>query len=205
MANEEKKGGLKSSHKVEGSTMTFTCVDKDDAELQFSVDVDMAIFGFGAGALANSAIAFAVRTALRNSTGGCDIEEAEEAVNARLAAWTAGEWGVERGGDGSGDPFTPGHILSKAVLRVYGDKFPDGAAVAKALSEKLAAALSANGHPAWAELDDENKSKARNAFVKNARKDAAVDLQVTAIAAEQAAKRLASKQAKTGGESTSLF
>lgn len=199
---------LKSESKISNSILSFTCVDKDDETATFTKEVDLSIFGYtGNGGLIDAAIAFGVRTALRNSTGGREIDEAEAAVDARIDAWTKGEWGAERGGEGSGAPFTPGHVLAKAVARVHGDKVGDAAAAAAKLSEMLEASLAANGHPVFAELDEENQRKARNAFVKNARsKDAKVDAAVAAITAEMAAKRAAKASEKAGAnEGGSLF
>lgn len=197
MAKSEAK--LKSESKLDGSILTFTCTDSEDAELTFSKAVDLAaLFGVSTG-LALTALSFAARTALRNATGGREIDEAEAAVDARIEAWTKGDWGAERGGDGSGAPFTAGHILAKAAARVYASMFSDAKAAAAALSEKLEKALSAQGHPAWADLDEENQRKARNAFVQKARKgDSKIDLAVAEITAEMATER-AAKKAKAGG------
>lgn len=199
---------LKSESKVLDSILTFTCVDKDDEALTFSKDVDLSLFGYGKhGALADLAIAFAVRTALRNSTGGREIDEAEAAVDARIDAWTKGEWGAERGGDASGAPFTPGHILAKAVAAVYASKFATPADAALQLSTMLEQSLQAAGHPSFAELDEENQRKARNTFVKNARaKDAKLDAAVAQITAQMAANRAAKVAEKAGkDEGGSLF
>lgn len=199
---------LKSDTKINGKILSFTCVDKDDETSTFTKEVDLSIFGFtGNGGLIDAALAFGVRTALRNSTGGREIDEAEAAVDARIEAWTKGEWGAERGGDGSGAPFTPGHVLAKAVARVYASRFASSADAALELSTMLEASLQAAGHPAFGEMDEENQRKARNAFVKNARaKDAKVEAAVAAITAEMAAKRAQKAGEKAGStEGGSLF
>jgi hypothetical protein len=199
---------LQSTSILANGVLTFICKDKDDDSNGFTRDIDIArVFG-NAGPLALAAIVFAAKTALRNSTGGREVYEAEEAVDARIAAWTASEpqWGAERGAsEGTSAPFTAGHILAKAVARIYASMFATAADAAAKLSEQLESALSANGHPAFAELDDENARKARNAFVKQCReKDKRVDAAIAAIQAEQAQAR-AAKAAGAATEGPGLF
>jgi len=195
---------LKSTHKLDGAVLSFSCKD-DEGNGEFSRSVDLGkLFGVSAG-LALVAIAFAARTALRNATGGQTLDDAESNVDARIAAWENGEWGAERA-SGEGAPITAGNVLAKAVARVYAAKFADAAAAAAALSAMVEQTLSAAGHPAFADLDEENQKKARNEFIKAAKaKDAKIAAAVAAITAEQAAAR-AAKTAKAAGDSTtSLF
>jgi hypothetical protein len=193
--------GLKSTFDLTDSVLSYTCADADDAASTFTRSVDLGKLSAG---VISSAIAFAIRTALRNSTGGRDIEEAEGAVDARLTAWANGEWGAERGGaSGEAAPFSPGNILAKAVARVYASKFADAGAAAAALSEMLEKQLAAASKPAFSDLDEEAQRKVRNLFSKAAReKDALVDAAVATITAEQAAARAAKKAGASAGAST---
>jgi hypothetical protein len=65
----------------------------------------------------------------------------------------------------------------------------------------LDASLASNGHPAFADLDENQQREARNAFVKHIRaNDGGIDTAVTVITAEQAAARA---QKKSAAQSTS--
>lgn len=201
---------LKTISTLKGSTLSFTCTEAESNE-GFTREVDLThLFGVDASSggaadggrkalLTLSAIVFAAKTALRNATGGREIDEAEEAVDARIAAWNDGEWGAERSASGESAPFTAGNILSKAVQRVYAAKFAAAADAAAALSAMLVAQLDGKS---WDDLGEENQRKARNTFTKAARsKDGAVDSAIAAIQAEQAAQRAAKKANPAGGAS----
>lgn len=190
---------LKSTSQITNNVLTFTCTDTESGDA-FTKTVDLSIFGSGFSPLALSAISMAVKTAIRNATGGKDLAEAEEAVDARLAAWAAGEWGAERGGSTSESlPIAASNVLAKAVARVYAEKFAsDAKAAAEALSAMLEKSLADAGHPDFDSLDEESQRKARNAFTKMIReKDRAVDGAIAVIQAEQAAKRAEKKAGVT--------
>ena len=193
---------LKSTSTLNEAILTFDCKDAESGE-GFNRVVDLAKLFGSVGALTLAAIAFAAKTALRNATGGREVDEVEEAVDARIKAWNDGEWGAERSASGEAAPFTAGNILAKAVQRVYASKFTTAVLAAAALSDMLSAQLAALPEPAvWDDLTEENQRKARNAFTKAARtKDSAVDSAIAAIQAEQAASRAAKKANPAGGAS----
>lgn len=196
---------LKSSSQISENVLTFECKDADSGA-SFTKSIDLSLFGSGFSPLAFSALCMAAKTALRNATGGKDLDEAEEAVDARIAAWNKGEWGAERAsGTSEALPIPASNVLAKAVARVYSEKFAnDAKAAAEALSAMLDKQLQAAGHPAFDDLDEENQRKARNGFTKKVREqDAAVDAAIATIQAEQAAARA---QKKAGAQSSgSLF
>jgi len=196
---------LKSQSTIDNNILTFVCTDSETQDA-FTKTLDLSIFGTGFSALTTAAIIMAAKTALRNATGGKDLIEAEEAVDSRLAAWAAGNWGADRAGSTSESlPIPASNILAKAVARVYAAKFAnDAKKAAEALSEMLESSLQAMGHPEFDSLDEESQRKARNAFTKQIReKDKGVDAAIAVIQAEQAAKRA---EKKAGVESSgSLF
>lgn len=170
---------------------------KDAAPLaKFSRFLALAtLFGEGYTTLndaGQAALEFGAFTALRNSTGSCeDITEAEAAVDRRLEAFAAGEWGAER--EGTATPFSATHSLAIAVERAS-----KGAQTAAQAAEKLSAlveaACAANSLPAFASMDGPERSKVRKQVLDSILKaKPLVAAQYAAVENEKAQAALARK------------
>lgn len=139
---------------------------------KFDRSINLAsIFGEGYTALneaGSGAVEFGAFTALRNSTGSCDtIDEAEQAIDRRIAAWESGEWGAER--EQSAIPFTANALIAKAVA-----KATNGAQPADVAAEKLCAmaqaTCDANSFGEFASLEPAERAKIRKAVVDQIKK-----------------------------------
>lgn len=185
---------------------------KDAAPIgSFKRSVTLAeIFGTGYSSLneaGQAALEFGTFTALRNSTGSCDtLSEAESAVDRRLEAFSAGEWGAER--EGSAVPFLASHPLAIAIERA--SKGAQSAAdAASRLCDMTSAACAANSLPAFASMDATERAKLRrqvvDSIIKSKPAIAAAFAQVDAERQAAAAARKAAAAAKAlaaAGEST---
>lgn len=143
--------------------------------------------------VAQEALSFGLFTALRNSTGSCDdLDEAQAAIDARLEAWAAGDWGASR--ESSSVPFTVNHLLCKAVE--FASK---GAQTAAQAAEKLNAmvyeGLAEAGIPSFSGVEAPERNKTRKACVdqilKNKPAIAAAYATLEARRAAEAAERKA--------------
>ena len=141
---------------------------KDAAPIaKFERALDLAAtFGSGYTGLndaGSAAIEFGAFTALRNSTGSANtLGEAEAAIDRRLEAWQAGEWGAER--EGAATPFTQNHMLCQAV-----ELASKGAMSASEAADKLTAQAEAtcasNGLAEFAKLEASDRGKICKAVV----------------------------------------
>lgn len=141
--------------------------DKDaKAAETFTRALDLATVFPGYAALSElgqTALEFGVFTVLRNTTGSAsDLTEAAAAMDRRIEAFDAGEWGAER--EQSATPFLPSHIFARAIEKATG-----GRQTAAEAAEKLCAAAeatcAANSLPAFSEIDPSERGKIRKAVV----------------------------------------
>ena len=113
-----------------------------------------------------AALEFGEWTAIRNGTGGKSLDEAEEKVDAQIAAHENGMWTERRArGMRLDDPLVSASSpWIAAMLEVYPAQFPS-----KADAVTWANAPAKNGD--WEALDDKAKKAARAAMVARLEKD----------------------------------
>jgi hypothetical protein len=194
---------------VTGGNLSITVEARDPAASKdaaaigsFKRSLGLAsVFGAGYSALneaGQAALEFGAFTALRNCTGSCDtLEEAETALDRRLEAFNAGEWGAAR--EGSAVPFTATHALALAIERAS-----KGAQTADQAAERLSAlthdACAANSLPAFASMESTDRAKLRRQIIDSILKTkpviAAAFAQVEAEAQAAAAERKAAAARK---------
>ena len=122
------------------------------------------VFGEGYEALneiGQEAIGFGVYTVLRNATGSAETgQEAEEAIDRRIAAWDAGDWGAAR--ESSAVPFSANTSIAKAVEAATkgAQSAADAAAKLSAMAEELVKS-NFEGIEGFADLDPKDRAKVR--------------------------------------------
>ena len=142
--------------------------------------------------VAQEALSFGLFTALRNSTGSCDdLEEAQAAVDSRLEAWASGDWGAAR--ESSAVPFTPNHLLCKAVEAASKGQ-QTAAQAAEKLNTMVADGLAASGIPSFSGMEAPERNKARKACIDQVLKGKpAIAAAYAKLEAERAAEAAARK------------
>lgn len=187
--------------------LSVKAIDENDAQVWgYTRSFDMNAVGYSdLPVLAQVALAEGFGKALREATGGLTIQaDSEKRVDARLAAWGAGEWGASAEG-GEAVAFSVNSAEAVALATAYPDKFATAGDSSAFLNQRLDAALQG----AFADLDDKGRAKARRKFsealVGKDAKYAAAFAAETAARAKAAADRKAARIAGAAGAGGSIF
>ena len=193
--------GLATSRKIADGVLTIVVTAMDyvygpDGKLEKSTPVDGQSFersvdltellGEGWGTLSEigqSAAELGLGTALRNSTAGSTLSEAQERMDAILESWQEGQWTARRAsGIGAGAAFPASSDWVAALAQVYPQHFADKPAAAQWLNSQIDSA-------AWTAFTDDEKAAARKAVREKLKGDVAVKTACEAIAAARKAKK----------------
>lgn len=142
--------------------LTVKAINEEEIEAWlYTRSFDMNAVGYSdLPPLAQVALAEGFGKALREATGGLTIkEESEKRVDARLAAWAAGEWGASAEG-GEAVAFSVNSAEAVALATSYAERFATAGDSAAFLNARLDAVL---GKP-FTELDEKDRAKARRKF-----------------------------------------